>query len=69
MGRRGEHILLPAKPRLINLFPGCAPGQHWGPPQVPGGDEGTAGTPQVLPAMAFKLGMLQVSPAGRGTGT
>jgi len=57
--------LLPAKPWLINLFPGFAPGQHWGPPELPAGDGGTAGTPPVPPAMAFKLGMLQPGEGGR----
>lgn len=50
---------------LINLIPGCAPGQHWGPPQLPVGDGGRAGTPRVPLAMAFKLGMLQPGEGSR----
>lgn len=64
-GETGECVLLPAKPWLINLFPGCAPGQHWGPPELPASDGGTAGTPQVPLVMAFKLGMLQPGKGGR----
>lgn len=35
------------------------------PPELPAGDGGTAGTPQVPLAMAFKLGMLQPGEGGR----
>lgn len=61
--------MLPAKPWLINLFPGCAPGRAvLGTPSTAcgwlEGRQRDCRDQAGRTAMAFKLGMLQVSPRG-----